>query len=288
MKIHIKLNNAADQTTMVPELHQTDQFILFGDSITQRSFNQERGFAFGAALTDDYVRRLDIINRGFSGYNTRQALQILPHILPSRSQSRVRFLTLWYGANDARLPHTPGEPQQHIPLEEFVRNTKIMLSHPDVRGHEGIRIVLMTPPPVDERQSLLFAAAAAAADQKNSGILSRKACVTRDYAAAIVRLVEEDYEMQTAAEIQVLDVWSLMIRRAGGALEDPIPTGALEMPQNEVLQSFLVDGLHLSPAGYRVVYEEFVGLIRRVWPDQTPERLPFVFPAWDDDVWKRV
>lgn len=38
-----------------------DQFVLFGDSITQHSFSQQNGFAFGAALSDEYVRRLDVI-----------------------------------------------------------------------------------------------------------------------------------------------------------------------------------------------------------------------------------
>lgn len=53
-----------------------DQIILFGDSITQQSFSQERGFAFGAELSNQYVRKLDVINRGFSGYNTAQALKV--------------------------------------------------------------------------------------------------------------------------------------------------------------------------------------------------------------------
>lgn len=44
-----------------------DQFLLLGDSITQQSFGQDRGFAFGAALSDAYVRRLDVVNRGLSG-----------------------------------------------------------------------------------------------------------------------------------------------------------------------------------------------------------------------------
>lgn len=38
-----------------------DKFILFGDSITQQSFSQQNGFAFGAALSDEYVRRLDVV-----------------------------------------------------------------------------------------------------------------------------------------------------------------------------------------------------------------------------------
>jgi hypothetical protein len=38
-----------------------DQFVLFGDSITQHSFSQETGFAFGAELSDQYARKLDVI-----------------------------------------------------------------------------------------------------------------------------------------------------------------------------------------------------------------------------------
>ena len=42
-------------------LRAMDQFVLFGDSITQHSFSQEHGFAFGAELSDQYARRLDVI-----------------------------------------------------------------------------------------------------------------------------------------------------------------------------------------------------------------------------------
>lgn len=67
-----------------------DQFFIFGDSITQFSYDQRLGFGFGAALESgeslcwlysdivqnsqevadtfgllDYARRLDVVNRGF-------------------------------------------------------------------------------------------------------------------------------------------------------------------------------------------------------------------------------
>jgi hypothetical protein len=48
--------------TRQPILHLVmDQFVLFGDSITQHSFSQETGFAFGAELSDQYARKLDVI-----------------------------------------------------------------------------------------------------------------------------------------------------------------------------------------------------------------------------------
>lgn len=64
-----------------------DHFLLFGDSLTQMSYDCSRGFAFGAQLANgadpgtaylwvrpwltrfcgtlDYIRRLDVVNRGF-------------------------------------------------------------------------------------------------------------------------------------------------------------------------------------------------------------------------------
>lgn len=41
-------------------------------------------------------------------------------------------------------------------------------------------------------------------------------------------------------------------------------------------------GLHLTPDGYRIVYEEVMKVIRANWPDQTPEQLSRVFPGWQD------
>ena len=46
------------------------QIVLFGDSITQRGF---AAGGWGARLADHYVRKADIINRGFSGYNSTWA-----------------------------------------------------------------------------------------------------------------------------------------------------------------------------------------------------------------------
>lgn len=41
-------------------------------------------------------------------------------------------------------------------------------------------------------------------------------------------------------------------------------------------------GLHLTPAGNRIVYDELMKVIQANWPDQTPEVLPMVFPSWVD------
>jgi hypothetical protein len=46
-------------------------------------------------------------------------------------------------------------------------------------------------------------------------------------------------------------------------------------------------GLHFNPAGYEILFQEVNKLIEQKWPDQTPEKLPMVLPAWNvAEAWK--
>ena len=253
-----------------------EQFILFGDSIIQQSGVG----SFGPTLSNAYARRLDVINRGLSGYNTTQALKVLPKIIPPPQHAKVRFMLIFFGANDARLPSTPGGPDQHVPLEQYKSNLKKIATHPCVQAHQRIRIILVTPPPVDERKLV-------EADQQKypeiGSMLRRTAKTTASYAQAVRDL---------GAELQfpILDIWNAMIRAAGtsiGSLDDDCLPGSQQAPKSEVLQSYLHDGLHFSLPAYKLLYEELMSVIEEKWPDQLPENLPFVLPRWDDEqAWK--
>ena len=46
--------------------------LLFGDSITEYGFGiEEVRFGWASLLSSLYSRRADVLNRGFSGYNTK-------------------------------------------------------------------------------------------------------------------------------------------------------------------------------------------------------------------------
>lgn len=270
---------AYDEILIVPQrrrrhsFHTTcptmDQFLLFGDSITQQS-----SLTFGAALANAYIRRLDVVNRGFSGYNSRQALRILPHAVPSPKVARLRFMTVFFGANDARLPNTPGGPQQHVPLAEYRENLKSVLTHPNVLAHREVRLILITPPSLDERMCL---ESAKAADPTFPDVVTRKASTTAQYANAVKQIGQE-------LDIPVVDIWGALIRRAGGSTDEVShPTGSIDRPRNETFQAFFSDGLHLTSSGYEVLYEELMSVITKIRPEQVPDRLPFVFPSWQDE-----
>jgi len=169
-------------------------------------------------------------------------------------------------------------------LKKIVKNAAVQAHNP--------RVVMITAPPVDEYQ-LWFADQAKGRPQP-----SRTAERTKSYADAAR---EAGNELGAA----VLDIWTLFMTKAGWSQGKPLP-GSRDVPQNSVLMDLLHDGtlrrvpttefspltlpsgLHLNPSGYRIIHDELLKLVAATWPDQTPERLPFVLPAWDDpDQWKK-
>ncbi|CAB1334969.1 unnamed protein product [Coregonus sp. 'balchen'] len=60
------------------------QIILFGDSITQVSF-QPNGW--GSEMANKVVRKCDVVNRGLSGYNSRWAKVVLPRLISKENAS---------------------------------------------------------------------------------------------------------------------------------------------------------------------------------------------------------
>ncbi|KAF2652738.1 SGNH hydrolase [Lophiostoma macrostomum CBS 122681] len=252
-----------------------DQFFLFGDSITQESFNQERGFGFSAALQHAYMRRLDVVNRGFSGYNTRQALKILPRIFPSTEEARIRFLVVFFGANDASVPEA--QNNQHVPLDEYKQNLERIITHPLVAAHKA-RTILVAPPPINEHLQWITD------QEKGLKVVSRRAAITKSYADAVCEVAKRN-------EVVVVNLWKAFMTRAAFDVNawktgDPIP-GAMEVVSNTTLVELMHDGLHFNPAGYDILFHETMKVISEEWPDQVPERLPMVLPPWNDAAaWK--
>ncbi|KAI8902653.1 SGNH hydrolase [Globomyces pollinis-pini] len=119
-----------------------DQILLFGDSITQQGFGLDRS-GFAASLQNAYIRKVDIINRGLSGYNTRWCLKVVDQVLSSierKHPTKTLLTILFLGANDSVV-----DGVQTVPLEEYKQNlielcTKIQSVSP---------VLLITPPPVD-------------------------------------------------------------------------------------------------------------------------------------------
>ena len=124
------------------------RFVLFGDSITQQGFSLEHG-GWASSLSNAYARKADVINRGYSGYNTRWAKNLLPEV-SSHLGGRDDVLSIFFGANDATIEGGT-HAIQHVPVEEYSKNLCEMIDYFRSQ-HEAAppRIVLVTPPPVHE------------------------------------------------------------------------------------------------------------------------------------------
>ncbi|KLJ13112.1 hypothetical protein EMPG_11931 [Blastomyces silverae] len=271
-------NIASPDSSNSSSFVEYDQIILFGDSITQGSCDQGSGFAFCPALQHDYIRRFDIINRGFSGYTSEQALAIFPCFFPPVQKARVRLMTIFFGANDAVLPGF----QQHVPLTLYKDNLIKILTHPLVKEHPETKLLLLTPPPVNEYQ---FSPADTDADTdadtqpgapepepEPTSPVMRKASQTKQYADAC-------REVGKGLNVPVADIWTAFMTAAGWVDGQPL-VGSREVPVNEKLQALLSDGLHFNPAGYKVMYDEVTRAIRTHYPHLAPENVPMHFPPW--------
>ena len=206
------------------------QFLLFGDSITQWSFSVG---GWGQLLADRYQRRIDILNRGHSGYNTRWALETLPFIFDERETSNIRLVTVFLGANDAAL-EDGDSLRQFVPLNEFKDNMKKIIQQ--IRGvcPSDTEILLITPPPICHDQRLEFQRKKYGS--ASSGRLERTNENTGKYAMAVEELAKSE-------GLRYLNLWSKM------------------QQDREDWSIYLDDGLHLSTQGSSLVFDLLMSTI---------------------------
>ena len=133
--------------------------------------------------------------------------------------------TIFFGANDACLKDD-SETNQHVPLDQYKRNLKEILSDPMIKAHNP-HILLITPPPIDEW----------ALDQVPELKGSRKAEVTKAYAEAC-------QEVASDPQVVVLDLWSKIMTAIGWTPNDPIEKlpGSLRTAPNKDLAAYFTDG----------------------------------------------
>jgi len=231
-----------------------DVIMLVGDSLTQGGW-ESHGFAQRLAYV--YNRKLDVINRGMSGYNTEWIIPVFEQCFAKQHEQqhvpKVRILTIWLGANDAALPGS----SQHVPREKYGENlTKLvrMVTHPfSAHYSPDTRILLLTPPPVNTYQWGLHR-------EEQGRAKDRDFEVTRTYAETVKEVGEKE-------GVPVVDLWT-KIWDACGRVE-------------EKLSEYLWDGLHLNEQGYAIVFDEIINSISARYPELHYDKLQTVFPPFD-------
>ncbi|CAM9882127.1 unnamed protein product [Choristocarpus tenellus] len=218
--------------------------VCFGDSLTQQGFDAER-LGWLALLANWWERRFDIVNRGFSGYNTRWSMPLLEKLfVPGGTPTKL--VTIFFGANDCVMEGFA----QHVPLNEYRSNLKVMVNH--VRAvHGDVKVVLITPPPIHEGRWT-------ANREGKGGKMDRKQALTMAYAQACT-------EVSRDLSVPVVNAFSLL----GSG--------------DEVLASeYLNDGVHFTSAGNKAIFEAMRALVERDFPELQPDVVPMQAPHFSN------
>ncbi|KAJ1335133.1 isoamyl acetate esterase [Microdochium nivale] len=247
-----------------------NQLVLLGDSLVERAIFVENGYSLQSALQMYCSRRLDVVNRGFSGWNTKHVVDYLPQIFPARTETspRIEYLAILLGANDAaRLDHPSN--RQGITLQEYKSNLVNIINHEHIKAHDP-RILLVTPPPLDEIGLKLT-------DHTNgNGEVTRYARLSAKFSQTVRDIASE--AQSQGRNIRLLDLHNDIMSEALRLTPTQPGTPPLGYPGGErgALQTLLPDGLHMNIDAYKMLYRLIVGGMEP-WPEY-PQG--YVYPDW--------
>ncbi|KAK8617258.1 hypothetical protein V6N13_080176 [Hibiscus sabdariffa] len=222
-------------------------FLLFGSSIVQGSFINE---GWGAILAHTYARKADIILRGYSGWNSRRALEVLNKVFPQDGVVQPSLVIVYFGGNDSIKPH-PSGLGPHVPLLEYVDNMRKIAMH--LKGlSEKTRVMFLNTPPVNEEQIHVVL-----------GLTGRTNEGSRVYSEALLKLSKE-------LGIKCVDIWTAIQQR------------------DDWMTTCFTDGIHLSSEGNKLVAKEILkGIEEADWePSLRSSSLPIEFG--DDSIYDHV
>ncbi|KAK9476035.1 SGNH hydrolase-type esterase domain-containing protein [Lipomyces japonicus] len=238
-----------------------DKLILFGDSITEYCCDQAHGFAVGPALQNDYSRKLDVVIRGFSGYNSEHAVLIVDKIikLESSKHSKIKLLIVFFGTNDC----STSPIWLHVPITLYQDNLRKIIN----AAHDSdIKTIIIGPGPYNYHQWRHH-------DTEEDALL-RSTLLARDYCDAAGKIANE-----TGAAF--IPLWYLIMERLGwktGDAEFGLKDGHSVNP----LAAYLTDGIHFAGPAYQIEYEAILETIKKAYPELHPDNISSKLPDWTE------
>ncbi|RAL52157.1 hypothetical protein DM860_017294 [Cuscuta australis] len=198
------------------------QFVLFGSSIVEFSYSNE---GWGAILADLYARKADIVLRGYKGWNSRHALQVLHEIFPKNADVQPSLAIVYFGGNDSMRPGLYGL-NAHVPLPEYVENMRKIATHLKSLSNKT-RIIFLTCPPINETQTL-----------EVFGDIGRSNELGKIYSDACVELCKE------FDDVKAIDLWTAIQQK------------------DDWLSTCFTDGIHLTSEGSKIVAKEILKVLK--------------------------
>ncbi|KAK7294694.1 hypothetical protein RJT34_17587 [Clitoria ternatea] len=221
------------------------QFVLFGSSIVQFSYIHQ---GWGAILSHLYSRKADIVLRGYTGWNSRRALQVLEEIFPKNATEQPSLVIVYFGGNDSLLPH-PSGLGQHVPLQEYIENMRKIAIHLQSLSKKT-HLIFLTAPPVNEDQ--IFQERLMQGIMQGPQLRTNESC--RIYSEACLELCRQ-------MNIKAIDLWSAIQKR------------------DDWRDVCFTDGIHLTSEGSKIVAKEILKVLEEAdWePSLHWKSMPIVY-----------
>ncbi|EMG49202.1 hypothetical protein G210_0109 [Candida maltosa Xu316] len=236
---------------------QYDKFLLFGDSITQYANDQTHGFVLQPALQNLYIRKLDIINRGYAGYNSEHARLIFPEIL--KIEKNIKLVTIFFGTNDAK---DYVNDIQTVELDRYVENIGYLI---ELAHQHNIKVIVIGPGLHDPKLA-----------KETWRKLGR--FVDKDISSNKRQWEYSEAAKKVATQYNVpfVDLWNAL-RESQGWSQEQVFDGEKGVGS---LGHLLHDGVHFTGVAYKVLYDKIVETIDGEYPELSAGNLPLKLAEW--------
>ncbi|KAG7663870.1 IAH1 [[Candida] subhashii] len=252
------------------QLLSYDKFIMLGDSLTEFSCDQSApAFGLMPALQNEYIRKLDVLNRGYGGYNSEMGKHLLRKILTAELNStkdNIKLLTIFFGTNDAFQINDELNKIQAVSLKQYKQNLSEMI---EMALENNIRPIIIGPGLHDHELAVQF-----------FGSFGRKVQGKTVTNKRLFEYSEGAKEVADKYNVAFVDLWNAF-RIDGGWSTEQLLNGNENAGPGRITD-YLTDGIHFKPLGYAIAYEEVMKAIRKHYPSLSPEKMPEILSDWAD------
>ncbi|KAL1656000.1 hypothetical protein SLS61_001564 [Didymella pomorum] len=258
-----------------------EDFILFGDSLTEWAFD-EHNEGFGWNLEQKYEAKVQIpdprrLMENYS-YTSTRLLPDYDRIITQATAPnapRTLLFTIFLGANDACFI---GETE-YVPLSTFEANIRKFVETILVQdAMADTKVVLITPPPInipspdakDKDENEMRKTNQAKREMRGYKTYMSK----KRYAKRIMQIAQEYEE---TGRVIGLDFWGDLVRARlqdfGEEYKaDKLPGSGL-YGARDFGEGYFTDGLHLDKKGYNVLSRSLYSAVLSKWPELSPDQL---------------
>lgn len=200
--------------------------LLYGDSITKRAREIDNG-PWASLIGNELASFCDVDVRGFDGYNSKWALQLMPQFFPRSYLDKVEIFIPFFGHNDSWSAETP----LHVDPQSYEDNMRAIIKYMEDNGLDRDKIIMITPtwyhkPSFDEHL-------------KETGMPphGKELEDARKYSEAILRIAKD-------LGIEVVDFFDISLKQ-------------------EPLEAMFCDGVHYSRLGAQLLFDQLMPIIEK-------------------------